>query len=155
MTVCPFCAEDINEGAIRCKHCRSDLVKECPTCKEAIHSQATKCKKCGADLAAKQALPFSPIAGATPTSGIVFFFVAFVMIILSFVLGPVGPSILWLGTSIWVAFDAGTHRLGQYQNGIGGPASACIGSLLLWIIVFPWYLAIRSRIRAGVQPVKA
>jgi hypothetical protein len=70
-------------------------------------------------------------------------------------MGPVGPGIVVLGTSIWVALDASTHKLAQYQNGIGGPVGACLGSLLLWIIVFPWYLAIRSRIRAGVQPLKA
>ena len=49
--------------------------------------------------------------------------------------------------------------IGEYDQGIGSPAFACIGSLLLWIVVFPWYLAIRSRIRAGIQgylsPVRA
>ena len=81
---------------------------------------------------------------------------AFVLVILSVVLlGPFGPFLLVLGTSIWAAVDASTHKLADYQNGLGGPASAFFGSLLLWILVFPWYLAIRSRIRSGVQPVKA
>jgi hypothetical protein len=154
-TLCPFCAEEISEGAIRCKHCRSDLVKQCPACKEQINAQAVRCKKCGADFGATRTLPFPPIAGATPTSGLVFFFVAFIVLVLSVGLGPFGPFLLLVCTSTWVGFDAGTHKLGQYQNPLGGPASACVGSFLLWIVVFPWYLAIRSRIRAGVQPLKA
>jgi hypothetical protein len=84
----------------------------------------------------------------------VFFLLAVLLFVLSFVLGPLGPTLLWLGTSIWVGFDAGAHKLGEYQNPLGGPGAAVAGSLLLWIVVFPWYLAIRSRIRAGVQPVK-
>ena len=108
------------------------------------------------DKGSKRGLPFAPVAGASPTSAGLFFLVAAVVIVLSiFLMGPVGPGIVVLGTSIWVALDASTHKLAQYQNGIGGPVGACLGSLLLWIIVFPWYLAIRSRIRAGVQPLKA
>lgn len=105
-------------------------------------------------VAASPTLPFPPIPGETPTSGIAFFLLAFVLLILSLFLGPLGPVILVLGTSVWVASDAATHKLGQYQTGLGGPVAACLGSLLLWIIVFPWYLAVRSRIRSGVAPAK-
>lgn len=134
---CPFCAEDILSSAIRCKHCKSDLVS-------------------GAGSTARSALPFPAVPGAAPTSGVVFFLMAFLLVVLSvLVLGPFGPMLLVLGTSIWAGIDASTHKLNRYQNGVGGPVGACLGSLLLWIFVFPWYLAIRSRIRAGVQPVKA
>jgi len=95
------------------------------------------------------------VPGATPTSGVIFFLLALVLVVLSLALGPFGPVLLVLGTSIWAGIDASTHKLDRYQNGVGGMAGACLGSLLLWIFVFPWYLAIRSRIRAGVQPVKA
>jgi hypothetical protein len=131
---CPFCAEDIQKDAIRCKHCKSDLTSSPrPTTR----------------------LPFVPIAGAAPTSGVLFFLMAFVLFILSLVLGPFGPLLLVFCTAIWAGVDASTHKLAEYQNGLGGPAGAFFGSLLFWILVFPWYLAIRSRIRAGVQPVRA
>jgi Double zinc ribbon len=152
--VCPFCAEEIHERAIRCKHCRSDLVKTCAACREPMPLYSVQCRRCGTYLSSTPALPFAPVPGATPVSGIVFFFVALLTIILSAVVGPAGPVLVVLGTSIWVAFDAHTHKLSAYDNNVGGPATACIGSLLLWIVAFPWYLAIRSRIRAGIQPVK-
>lgn len=102
----------------------------------------------------KPPLPFTPIPGATPTSGVIFFLMAIVLVVLSLFLGPFGTALMVLGTSVWVAVDAGTHKLDQYRNGIGGRGTAFLGSLLLWIVVFPWYLAVRSRIRAGVEPMK-
>jgi hypothetical protein len=55
--ICPFCREEINEAAIRCKHCHSWTPTEkvghggvCPLCKEQIHPEATRCKHCKADL---------------------------------------------------------------------------------------------------------
>jgi len=96
-----------------------------------------------------------PVPGESATSSAMFFLASLAAIVLSmFVLGALGPFLVVLLTSIWAAADASTHRVGQYQQSLGGPASVFFGSLLLWIAVFPWYLAIRSRIRAGVQPVR-
>lgn len=47
-----------------------------------------------------------------------------------------------LATSIWVFFDAPT---------VGESRLWALGFLLLWIIAFPWYLAVRSRKRASAS----
>lgn len=60
---CPFCAEDIQEAAVKCKHCGSSLVEEptntadshvtekkCPYCAEDIPMEATACKHCGSTV---------------------------------------------------------------------------------------------------------
>jgi hypothetical protein len=42
-----------------------------------------------------------------------------------------------LGTTVWVGFDA--HQRGHDWLGWA------VGCLLLWVVVFPWYLAHRAR----------
>ncbi len=56
---CPFCKEQINSGATKCKHCGSRVEParpehggECPFCKEAIHPEAVLCKYCKSNLQA-------------------------------------------------------------------------------------------------------
>lgn len=53
---CPYCGEEINVNAIKCKHCGEFLeekkekvtgTKACPFCGEEILASAVKCKHCG------------------------------------------------------------------------------------------------------------
>jgi hypothetical protein len=51
---CPFCKEEINAEAVKCKHCGSRVSAEgpthggtCPYCKESIKPEAIKCMHCG------------------------------------------------------------------------------------------------------------
>lgn len=54
---CPYCREEIDASASRCKHCGSSVVPKvrshggtCPYCREEIHEEASKCKHCRSDL---------------------------------------------------------------------------------------------------------
>lgn len=56
-TTCPYCKEEVKEGAVLCKHCRSRLTPDqpshggtCPYCKESINPEAIKCKHCGSTV---------------------------------------------------------------------------------------------------------
>jgi hypothetical protein len=63
---CPFCKEPIQEGALKCKHCKSLLAAEkpdhegtCPFCRETIQRDAVKCRYCGSWVG-PASLSFSP-----------------------------------------------------------------------------------------------
>lgn len=130
---CPFCAETILAEAVVCKHCKSGL-------------------KVGRSAAPN--LPFQPVPGAKPTSGLVYFLL---IVLVSFLVVLVAPVVFYVGlviSMIWVGFDASKHKLASYDSQLSSPTTACLGTILLWIVVFPMYLGIRSRIRAGTQPLK-
>ncbi len=133
--------------------------KRCPFCAETILAEAVVCKHCKRDLkegrSAAPSLPFAPVPGAKPTGGLVYFIL---LVLVSFLVLLVAPMVFWVGvvvSMIWVGFDAITHKLASYDSQLSSPTTACLGTILLWIVVFPMYLGIRSRIRAGVQPLKA
>jgi hypothetical protein len=61
--ICPFCQEEINVAAIRCKHCHSWSSAGhhgvCPLCKEQIHPEASRCKHCQADLSSNPSVTYA------------------------------------------------------------------------------------------------
>lgn len=59
------------------------------------------------------------------------------------------------GTAIWAAIDSSTIQLKRYRTGISyGPVVLFLGFLLLWVVAFPWYLSVRSKIKAGTALLK-
>ncbi|NLH48656.1 MAG: SHOCT domain-containing protein [Myxococcales bacterium] len=64
-------------------------------------------------------------------------------------------SLFILCTAIWAATDASKIEINKYKTGLSGPVAIFFGAVILWIIVFPWYLAVRKRVLAGEVPLKA
>jgi hypothetical protein len=67
-------------------------------------------------------------------------------------------SLSWfmvLGTAIWAAIDSSKIQLLRYKSGISyRPIILFFGFLLLWIVAFPWYLAVRYKIKTGTAVLK-
>jgi len=67
-------------------------------------------------------------------------------------------SLSWfmiLGTAIWAAIDSSRIQLKRYKSGISyGPVILFLGLLLFWIVTFPWYLAVRYKIKNGTAILK-
>ena len=58
-----------------------------------------------------------------------------------------------VGTSIWAAVDSATLDLQEFRTKIAfNPLILFNAMYLLWFILFPWYLVVRSQIRAGTLP---
>jgi len=57
---CPFCGEEINVNAKKCRFCKNWIDEEilCPFCSEKIKASATKCRFCGEWLPKKKKIQF-------------------------------------------------------------------------------------------------
>jgi hypothetical protein len=64
-------------------------------------------------------------------------------------------ELIVLGTALWAAIDSKKIQLKRYKSGISyGPVVLFITITLLWIIGFPWYLAMRYKIQTGTAVLK-
>jgi hypothetical protein len=60
-----------------------------------------------------------------------------------------------LGTSLWAAIDSSKIGLRRYKSGISyGPVVLFIACAFLWIVGFPWYLAMCYKIKTGTAVLK-
>jgi uncharacterized protein (DUF983 family) len=120
---------------------------QCPFCNEEVFDGARKCKHCGAEIQ-RSMKKWQAFALA---------------IILTFVLGAIitlsgskaaGHSFMF-ATAVWASFDARKIGAGKYASRFftASPGNVLVGSVLLWIVVIPWYLYYRSHVLAGTVPV--
>jgi hypothetical protein len=67
-------------------------------------------------------------------------------------------NLLWIDlpmVCLWAAIDSSRIQLRRYRSGIScGPVVLFIGCAALWIVVFPWYLALRQKIKTGTAVLK-
>ncbi len=72
--------------------------------------------------------------------------------------GLIGFDLTWimvLGTALWAAIDSSKLQLKRYKSGISyGPVVLFFACALLWIVGFPWYLAMRYKIKTGTAVLK-
>jgi hypothetical protein len=136
----------------------------CSTCGKTLSQGAKFCAECGAVTtepgAAPAVAPVVPVPGVParkPLSGLHGALIAIGLLAFAFALGSfagtLGMGLVLLSmlvTSVWAAFDSSSLRLREYTTKLAAhPVVLAIEMLLLWIITFPWYLVVRSKIRAG------
>jgi len=60
-----------------------------------------------------------------------------------------------LGTALWAAIDSSKLQLKRYKSGTSyGPVVLFFACALLWIVGFPWYLAMRYKTKIGTAVLK-
>jgi len=163
---CPTCNKNISDRASKCPFCKTPFVKPvappeqntpaavhgdtqvCPYCAETIKQEAIRCRFCGADLVAP-----TTAKGGMGTLGVFLHVMPWAGIFLVLFI-PFGiwlaPPLLVLGGAILIAVDASQNGIGSRPDPItdkkeGGPVIWFIGTLLLWLVIYPLYMFRRAR----------
>jgi hypothetical protein len=150
----------------------------CMMCGKPLVPGARFCPECGAVVAAEtssSAAPapsVAPVSSVAPTNesappkkslsawqGVLIGIGLFLSsLLVGFIGGYTGNTVvstalavlIVLGTSAWGAFDSVQIRIREYKTALAShPVLLFVAMILLWVVIFPWYLVVRSKIRAG------
>ena len=126
----------------------------CSQCAAPIDESVRFCSSCGA--AAKDVPPSATAKRPMSVLTAILITVALItcVVAMSVFAGESAASgmvrILIISTSIWAAVDSSRIRLREYRTALAAhPIVLFIGMVFLWLVAFPWYLVVRSRIKAG------
>src|SRR5579864_4981914 len=133
-----------------CPHCGQMLApscRVCVACKQSINP--AEIQRAEPALSAVEPLVPQPIVARARFSWAIFFLVlsiAWLAAVVTVILVGQDEARLLFGilpliSSLWVIFDA-------HQKHIAKPLRWGLGTLLMWIVIFPWYLARRRTPKA-------
>ncbi len=137
-----------------CGQMLAPTVRVCVACKQPIDVAQIRQPEAVAPPAQKQPVPPAPVRARF--SWPIFFLVltdwilaaAIAQKLWGFVISQLAMGSVVVISSFWVFFDA-------HQKGVPKPFRWGLGSLLLWVFVFPWYLARRKTPQAPCPLVEA
>ncbi len=136
--ICPFCQEEIKDGAIKCKHCGSMLTEPSPTAPAPVRDPG-------------EMIGYLMLIVPAISILLIWLWVGQMNLLQSpaSTLSLLGIATLF-GTAVLAAFEANQLGFGRPDPKTGkrsetGPLGYFLGMLALWILVYPIYLYQRSK----------
>lgn len=138
-TFCPDCGKVVVPSTRFCGECEARIAES--------STNTVLTSSIAAEHGVSATQPLSTTKAALITLAIILPFCLFGLYDGDAALELVGLVVL--GISIWAAMDSSRLRLREYSTQVAHPVVLFLGMSLLWIVIFPWYLVVRSKIRGS------